>query len=84
MTNNVLVFRIIYRRSFHGEISFHDSLESAFELLVRCRVTERVDGAVEIAEEVREHKDMNVNARRTKTADDGEDMIRSPTSHKCP
>ena len=68
--------------SLHTEISPHDSLERVHELLIGSRVTERVDGTVEVTDEVGEHVDVNVDARRAEAGDDGQDVVRSPASHE--
>ena len=47
---------------FHAQISAHDSLESIHELLIWGGIAEGVDGAVEIADKVGEHVDVNVDA----------------------
>ena len=59
--------------SLHAQVSPHDPLERVLELLVGGRVAERVDGAVEIAHEVGEHVDVNVDAGRAEAGDDGQD-----------
>ena len=69
---------------FKGKVSSHDSFEGRFELLIRGGVTEWVDGAVGVAEEVGEHVDVNVDAGGTEAGDDGEDVVRRPTSDECP
>lgn len=53
----------------HVQITFQYSRKSLLELLVGQCVTKRVDGAVCVTQEIREHKQMLVGARfvRTKT-----------------
>jgi len=68
--------------SLHGQVAPHDPLERVLELLVGGRVAERVDGAVEIADEVGEHVDVDVDARRAEAGDDGKDVVRRPASHE--
>ena len=68
--------------SLHAEISPHDSLERVHELLVGGCITERVDRTVEVADEVGEHVDVNVDARRAEAGDDGQDVVRRPASHE--
>ena len=70
--------------SLHAQVSPHDPLERVLELLVGGRVAERVDGAVEIAHEVGEHVDVNVDAGRAEAGDDGQDVVRRPASHEGP
>ena len=48
--------------SFKAQIARHDSLESILELLVCGGVAKGIDGAVEIAKEVRDHIQMDINA----------------------
>lgn len=48
--------------SFEAQIARHDSLESILELLVCGGVAKGIDGAVEIAKEVRDHIQMDINA----------------------
>ena len=68
--------------SLHAQVSSHDPLERVLELLVGGRVAERVDGAVEIAHEVGEHVDVNVDAGRAEAGDDGEDVVGGPAGHE--
>ena len=70
--------------SFHAQISSHDPLERVHELLVGGRVAEGIDGAVEIADKVGEHVDVNVDAGRAEAGDDGQDVVRRPASHEGP
>ncbi len=55
---------LAHSSSFHAQVSSHDPLESIHELLIGGGVAEGVDGAVEIADEVGEHVDVDVDARR--------------------
>ena len=68
--------------SFHAQISSHDPLERVHELLVGGRVAEGIDGAVEIADKVGEHVDVNVDARGAEAGDDGEDVVGGPAGHE--
>ena len=51
-----------FMESFEAQIARHDSLESILELLVCGGVAKGIDGAVEIAKEVRDHIQMDINA----------------------
>ena len=67
---------------FERQIARHDSFESIFELLIGRGVAKWINGTIEIAEEVRQHVQVNVNTRRAKRGQDRNDVIRSPTRHK--
>ncbi len=64
--------------SLHGEVSLHDSLESVLELLVAGGVAERVDGGVEVTEEVGEHVEVDVDAAGAEARHDGEHVVGGP------
>ncbi len=55
---------VAHSGSLHAQVSPHDPLESVHELLIGGGVAEGVDGAVEIADEVGEHVDVDVDACR--------------------
>ena len=63
---------------FHGQVTLHDPLEGALELLVGGGVAEGIDGAVEVAEEVGEHVNVDVDAAGAEAGDDGEDVVGRP------
>ena len=66
----------------HAQISSHDAFEGALELLVGCCVAEWVDRAVEIAHEVGEHVEVDVDAGGAEAGHDGKDVVGGPASHE--
>lgn len=64
------------------EVPPEESRESFLELLVGERVAKRIDGTVRVAQEVREHVQMFVNARRVgaETLHQRQYVIWSPTN----
>lgn len=65
----------------HVEVSAQQSHERLLELLIGERVAERVHGAVGVAQEVREHVQVGVRARRRRAEalDERQDVVRRPT-----
>lgn len=67
------------------QISLQDPHERLLELLIGQCIAEGIHWTVGIAEEVREHIQMLVGARRipAEALDQGQHMIRRPAGHKA-
>jgi len=66
------------------EVALHQPGQRLLELVVGQRVAERVDGAVGVAEEVREQEQPLVGARRVgaEALDERQDVVRRPAGHE--
>ncbi|KAE9539795.1 hypothetical protein AGLY_005047 [Aphis glycines] len=66
------------------EVALHQPGQRLLELVVGQRVAERVDGAVGVAQEVREQEQPLVGARRVgaEALDERQDVVRRPAGHE--